>query len=187
MELFAACCQASAKVAERASPQKRLQRRVGNAPGCNSPTFEANMATDGTENQQVNSFSSTKVAGVSVCSVYGQSVAPASQQVNRSCTLRSNVKSKFCEQRSAALKPNRFFAYSMYATAFDWLTATPFGIPVLPEVNSKYAVAFPSTAGLEGSVGSATFDNWRAATTWCLVGDPLVGSQPGSGTINVNG
>ena len=44
----------------------------------------------------------------------------------------------------------------MYATAFAWLTATPFGIPVLPEVNSRYAVAPPSTAG---SKGSATFDN----------------------------
>src|SRR5208283_5992162 len=102
MELFAACCHASASVAESASPQNRLQRSVGNAPGCSNPTFEANMATDGTENQQVNSFSSTSVAGVSVCSVYGQSVAPASQQVKRSCTLRSNVRSKFCEQRSAA-------------------------------------------------------------------------------------
>ncbi len=31
---------------------------------------------------------------------------------------------------------------------------------MLPEVNSKYAVAFPSTVG---SDGSATFDNWRAS------------------------
>src|SRR5271156_6798149 len=84
MELFAASCHAAARLEESASPQKRLQRKVGNAPGSRSPSLEANMATEGTENQTVSSFSSTKVAGVSVCSAYGQSVAPASQQVNRS-------------------------------------------------------------------------------------------------------
>src|ERR1700679_1550583 len=100
MELFAASCQAAARLEESASPQNRLQRKVGNAPGSSTPSFEANMATDGTENQHVSSFSSTRVAGVSVCSAYGQRVAPASQQVKRSCTLRSKVRSKFCEQRS---------------------------------------------------------------------------------------
>src|SRR5271157_2540072 len=101
MEWLAAACHAAARLAESASPQNRLQRKVGNAPGSNRPSFDANMATDGTENQHVSSFSSIRVAGVSVCSAKGQSVAPASQQVNRSCTLRSKVKSKFCEQRSA--------------------------------------------------------------------------------------
>src|SRR5208282_1797137 len=100
MELFAACCQVAARLEESASPQKRLQRRVGNAPGCNSPSFDANIATEGTENQTVNANSSTSDAGVSVCSANGHRVAPASQQVNRSCTLRSKVRSKFCEHLS---------------------------------------------------------------------------------------
>jgi hypothetical protein len=72
----------------------------------------------------------------------------------------------------------------MYATAFDWLTATPLGTPVLPEVNSRYAVALPSTVGSEGS---ATFDNWRVEMTRWRTGDPLVGSHPGSGMMIVNG
>src|SRR5208282_5305632 len=127
MDLFAAPCHAAARLAESASPQNRLQRREGNAPGSSRPNFDANIATDGTENQHVSSFSSIRVAGVSVCSAKGQRVAPASQQVNRSCTLRSKVRSKFCEQRSASCMPKRFAAYSMYATAFDWLTATPLG------------------------------------------------------------
>src|ERR1035438_5934863 len=113
MELFAACCHASASVEESASPQNRLQRRVGKAPASSNPSFDANIATEGTENQQVSSFSSIRVAGVSVCSAYGHSVAPPSQQVNRSCTLRSKVKSKFCEQRSPPWMPKRFAAYSM--------------------------------------------------------------------------
>src|SRR5580658_649960 len=100
MELFAACCHSAARLEESASPQNRLQRKVGNAPGSSRPTFDANIATDGTENQTVSSFSSTRVAGVSVCSAEVHSVAPASQEVKRSCTLRSNVRSKFCEQRS---------------------------------------------------------------------------------------
>ena len=51
----------------------------------------------------------------------------------------------------------------MYATAFDWLTATPFGTPVLPEVNSRYAVSFPSTMGSDGS--ASLYDNCRAEMT----------------------
>src|SRR5271156_1567034 len=100
IELGAAACHACARVEESASPQKRLQRRVGNSPGSSIPSFDANIATDGTENQTVNCFSSIRVAGVNVFSAKGISVAPASQQVKRSCTLRSKVKSKFCEQRS---------------------------------------------------------------------------------------
>src|SRR5208282_2878866 len=158
----------------------------------NRPSFDANMATDGTENQHVSSFSSIRVAGVSVCSAKGQSVAPASQQVNRSCTLRSNVRSKLCEQRSPPCMPKRFAAYSMYATTFDWLTATPFGIPVLPEVNSRYAVSLPSTTG---SQGSAIFDNCRAGMTRCedrsedRSDDRRLepGSQPESGMTSVTG
>src|SRR5581483_2440101 len=96
----AALCQASARLAERASPQNRLRRRVGKAPGCRSPSLEANIATDGTENQTVSSYSSIVVAGTSTCSGKGHSVAPASQHANKSCTLRSKVRSKFCEQRS---------------------------------------------------------------------------------------
>src|SRR5580692_4473365 len=80
--------------------------------------------------------------------------------------------------------PNRFAAYSMYATTFDWLTATPFGIPVLPEVNSKYAVAFPSTTG---STGSATFANRLAERTRCDFTNAAFGSHPASGRIKVNG
>src|SRR5215469_6396836 len=110
MELQAASCQAQARLDESASPQNKLNRKVGNAPGVNSPILDANIATDGTENQTVILFSSISVAGVRVCSVQGQSVAPAFQQVNRSCTLRSKVRSKFWEHRSSALISNRFAA-----------------------------------------------------------------------------
>src|SRR5713226_3076878 len=106
-ERGAACAQAVASRAERASPQNRLSRNEGKAPGSKRRSFDANMATDGTENQTVNSFSLIRLAGTRYCSGNGQRVAPASQQTNRSCTLRSNVRSKFCEQRSSGLRAYR--------------------------------------------------------------------------------
>src|ERR1700737_2933024 len=72
----------------------------------------------------------------------------------------------------------------MYATTFDWLTATPFGVSVLPEVNNRYAVAFPSTIG---SDGSATCDNWRPDTTRWGENNLLSGSHSGSGNSRING
>src|SRR5262244_1698680 len=96
----AARCQLSASVPESDSPQKRLRRSVGNAPGFNNPSLAAKIPTEGTENHTVNSYSSIVVTGTSVCSGKQQSVAPASQEANKSCTLRSNVRSKFCENRS---------------------------------------------------------------------------------------
>src|SRR5271170_5169347 len=72
----------------------------------------------------------------------------------------------------------------MYATAFDWLTATPFGTPVLPEVNSRYAVSLPATTG---SRGSAIFASCPADMTQCEDESLGSGSQSGSGRISVSG
>src|ERR1700693_5862404 len=100
-ERGAACCQATASLAERASPANRLSRSEGKAPGSKRPSFVANITTDGTENQTVSSFSLIKLAGTRYCSGNGQSAAPASQQTNKSWTLTSKVRSKFWEQRSS--------------------------------------------------------------------------------------
>src|ERR1700674_3815875 len=95
MDRGAACAQASASRAERASPANRLRRSEGKARGSNMPNFDASIATEGTENQTVKSFSRIRLTGARYCSGKGQRVAPAFQQTNKSCTLGSNVSSKF--------------------------------------------------------------------------------------------
>src|SRR5689334_10920867 len=105
MERFAARCQAPARLAESASPQNKLRRKVGKLPSSSRPTLEENIATDGTENHTVKFFSLISVAGTRVSPEKGHRVAPPPQQANRSCTLQSNVRSKCWEQRSSSLIP----------------------------------------------------------------------------------
>src|SRR4051794_422648 len=97
----AAQAHASAKSAGRGSPQNRLQRRVGKAPGFSEPRARITNATEGTENHTVKRESWIKWAGFSNALRDGQHrQAPASQATNISKAERSNVRSKVCENRS---------------------------------------------------------------------------------------
>ena len=63
--------------------------------------------------------------------------APRSQHTNMSCTLKSKVISNICEKRSCSLTWYLSHTYWTYDFTFDWLTGTPLGSPVLPEVKSR--------------------------------------------------
>src|SRR5690242_16046723 len=121
-----------------ASPQKKLQRRLGNMAGRRTPSFFIVSATEGTENQMLNSDFLTKEAGLSRVFCDGQQThAPRSQATNMSNAERSKVMSKVCEKRSCSVIPYRYTTASTKCVTFRCATATPFGVPVLPEVNRR--------------------------------------------------
>src|SRR5690349_21775745 len=93
--------QAVARSTANGSPQKRLQRKDGKAPGFSAPNPFIINAIDGTENQTVSSESRMNCEGFSKAFRDGQQTqAPLSQATNMSKAERSKVKSKVCEKRS---------------------------------------------------------------------------------------
>src|SRR5262249_61307222 len=95
-------------------------------------------ATEGTENHTVSSWSRMNLAG-SVTDFSGtqNKHAPRSQHTNMSWTLRSNVSSNACEHRSSSSMSYRAPTYRRYERTFAWLIGTPFGSPVVPDVNRR--------------------------------------------------
>ena len=107
------------------------------------------IAAEGTENHAVISSSRMNLAGAIAARFVGtHRHAPAIHVANRSCTLRSNVRSNICEQRSAGEYPYARTACDRYADTLAWLTPTPLGMPVLPEVKSRYAIDSSLTLGV---------------------------------------
>src|SRR6266498_3889009 len=106
IELGAAFAQSRATSTGSASPQKRLQRSVGNASGFRTPSRFMNSATDGTENQTERPARRMKSDGLSRSFSLGQDThTPLYQATNRSKTDKSNVRLNVCERRSSAVMP----------------------------------------------------------------------------------
>src|SRR5919201_3910671 len=104
-EFGAAADHSRATSAGSASPQNRLQRRVGKMSGFNTRSRLMNTAIEGTENQKVSLERRMKSDGLRrLFSVGQQTHAPFSQAANMSKTDRSNVRSNVCENRSSGVK-----------------------------------------------------------------------------------
>ena len=108
MECGAAACHSSAVDRGSASPQNRLQRRVGKIPGVSRFFLRSSAATDGTENHTVTWCFATNRGDASRSSgCIEHTQAPRAQATNRSKTERSKVWSNVCDSRSAGVMPYR--------------------------------------------------------------------------------
>src|SRR5215471_2684884 len=128
-------CQSSASCRIRASPQNRLQRSDGREPGRNAPRRRATEIALGTENQTVIFLRSMNSArATNACTGVLSSVAPAPQAMNMSNMARSKVAANVWEQTSAGVNPYRCWLNRRNWSTFPWLTGTPLGRPVEPDV-----------------------------------------------------
>src|SRR6266478_383973 len=187
IELGAASCHAAAYDADKGSPQKRLQRSEGKQFADNNRIRESKPMTEGTENHIVSPLSRMNFAGaITDFSGTTNRQAPRSQQTNMSCTLKSNVRSNSCESRSSQDTSYRSQIYSTYDRTFAWWIGTPFGTPVLPDVNNRYATACGSTStecGKSTALGMSSANTNRC----CGRSDASLLSVVVSGRITVIG
>ena len=125
-EFGAAVAHARAMESGSGSPQKRLHRRVGKAASLSTPSFRIMIATDGTENQTVNSDDRTKPSGLISCLRVGtQRQAPHDHATNMSKTERSKVmsngaRSACCETRAVRLAARTSSGRSRSISAIAW-------------------------------------------------------------------
>ena len=96
------------------------------------------MPTLGTDNQTVSFASRMNLSGFNSTGAGGQQThAPFSQATNMSNTDRSTVWSNICEKRSVSEMPYLAAIALTKCLMFRWVTPTPLGIPVLPDVNRR--------------------------------------------------
>src|ERR1700733_1880062 len=103
-EFGAASSQTAATESGNGSPQNRLSRSDGNAPGLSARRRLMKTAVEGTENQTVSSISLMKLLGFINAFLGGQqSHAPRPHATNMSNTDRSNVMSNIWDTRSSSV------------------------------------------------------------------------------------
>ena len=116
-------------------------RAEENAPGRSSRSRVITMATDGTENHTVRRCSTMNFAGAMTArGGITHSAAPACQDANKSCTLRSKVRSNVCETRSSGWRSNLLAMWSRSSGNITLGHRHALSTPVLPEVKSRYAM-----------------------------------------------
>ena len=126
----------------RASPANRLQRSVGMVSGLSVPILRIRAGMEGTEYQMLISFLLMKRVGASMSrGVRAQTRAPTSQATKMSKMQGSNVSSKVWEKRSSGTGAKRCTMLSTKCSTLACNTGTPLGLPVLPDVNSRYVIS----------------------------------------------